>query len=559
MADNSGWASPSSSSADARQDHTSDQLNDVAAAGRQDTGGSAGAQVPSDDHRDTSAEPGTHSGEHARSAGDPDPEGTAAAVIPGASGAPSASRPGRGPERAGAFEGAGTSSSNDQGRRISDRPHVPGSVPAGSPGPADLIPPGDSTASVGPGQAEAHDRAAGPGSETPPLNWAKQQPPRADWATPGWGGQAPGGEQHQPPGWNGGPHWGGQQGPPQGQWVQNWGRPPAAKPGVIPLRPLGVGEILDGAVSTIRAHWRTVLGVSLAVAVITQAISTVLNWWMLDGIDSDMNALKSNPNPSLQDVMDVFGGVFAALGVTEVITLLGTLVVTAMLTIVVSRAVLGRPVTTGDTWRDAKPQLPKLLGLTLLIPLIAAATMFVGMIPGLALLLAGAKGIGSALLVIGALISGVLAVWLLVQFSLAPPTLMLEKQGVVKALKRSTKLVQGSWWRICGILILTAIITLIVTSIVQLPFGLLSIVAGGDSVGTFLSGDAAGSNGLASLIVNGIGAALGMTIGFPISAGVTALLYVDQRIRREALDLDLARAAGLPGYADANPADHRGN
>jgi hypothetical protein len=42
-------------------------------------------------------------------------------------------------------------------------------------------------------------------------------------------------------------------------------------------------------------------------------------------------------------------------------------------------------------------------------------------------------------------------------------------------------------------------------------------------------------------------------ITFPITAGVTVLLYIDQRIRREALDLDLARAAGVPGYAAPAP------
>ena len=37
-------------------------------------------------------------------------------------------------------------------------------------------------------------------------------------------------------------------------------------------------------------------------------------------------------------------------------------------------------------------------------------------------------------------------------------------------------------------------------------------------------------------------------ITYPIAAGVSVLLYIDQRIRREALDLELARAAGVPGY-----------
>jgi hypothetical protein len=41
---------------------------------------------------------------------------------------------------------------------------------------------------------------------------------------------------------------------------------------------------------------------------------------------------------------------------------------------------------------------------------------------------------------------------------------------------------------------------------------------------------------------------LSSTLTLPISAGAVSLLYVDQRIRREALDVDLGRAAKVPGY-----------
>ena len=59
------------------------------------------------------------------------------------------------------------------------------------------------------------------------------------------------------------------------------------------------------------------------------------------------------------------------------------------------------------------------------------------------------------------------------------------------------------------------------------------------------------------LIVSGIGSVIGSMITFPIAAGVIVLLYIDQRIRREALDLDLARAAGLQGYGP-RPRRHPG-
>jgi len=51
---------------------------------------------------------------------------------------------------------------------------------------------------------------------------------------------------------------------------------------VIPLRPLGVGEILDGAVSTMRTYWRTVLGISLTVAVVTEIAIVLFQGFVLD-------------------------------------------------------------------------------------------------------------------------------------------------------------------------------------------------------------------------------------------------------------------------------------
>ncbi|KRV47651.1 hypothetical protein AQ490_04440 [Wenjunlia vitaminophila] len=418
---------------------------------------------------------------------------------------------------------------------------------------------------------------AGPGGpdESSMSKWSKQQPPRADWTAPGRGpgSGAPSGGTPPPPGWGAGPQpgrppgWGpgapGPGGPPgawgqpgwgaPGQFTPNWGQPPAAKPGVIPLRPLGVGEILDGAVSTMRAHWRTVLGVSLVVAVITQAVSTLITWVMLNGIDDDLDRLQDDPDPSFSETMDVFGGMAAGVGTVQLISLLGTIVVQGTLTMVVSRSVLGRPVTTRDAWDDAKPRLLRLLGFTLLMPLILSGVFVVALLPGLLALLVTSEALAITLFVLGGIAGVCVAVWLWVRFSLAPPALMLERQTVLKAMARSAKLVRGSWWRVFGIMLLTFIIMLVVSSIVQTPFSLASLAVDGESVGSLFSGDGTGELSLGSLTVTGIGAALGMTLTFPISAGVTALLYIDQRIRREALDLELGRAANLPGYGGTGP------
>lgn len=124
---------------------------------------------------------------------------------------------------------------------------------------------------------------------------------------------------------------------------------------------------------------------------------------------------------------------------------------------------------------------------------------------------------------------------------------MLERQSITASMRRSAKLVRGAWWRTFGILALTWLLTVVVTVIIAIPFTVIAMAADGDGIGSLLTGSSP-DFGWPFLIISGIGQVITATITYPFSAGVAALLYIDQRIRREALDLDLARAAGLPGY-----------
>ncbi|WP_137989028.1 DUF7544 domain-containing protein [Streptomyces vilmorinianum] len=368
--------------------------------------------------------------------------------------------------------------------------------------------------------------------------WSKDQPPAGQWSPPTASvpGQAP--APRPAPGW-GGPGPGG------------WGKPPAAKPGVIPLRPLGMGEILDGAVSTLRTYWRTVLTISVTVAVISQVADILAQRYLVPAPP------ELNPDATPEEALAQFGDSMQAALVGSIpailIVLMASLVSAALLTVVISRAVLGRPVSVGAAWQEARPRLLQLLGLTLVLPLMAAAIMFVGLLPGL---LIGGDG-GAGLAALGGLGAFVVIIWLMVRFSLASPALMLERQGVIPSMKRSAKLVQGSWWRIFGITLLTQLLLFLVAMIIVVPFAFLAIAVDGDGFSGLLSGSTP-EFGWSFLIINGIGGVIVSAITYPIAAGVTVLLYVDQRIRREALDLELARAAGIPGYGPA-PGDHTGS
>ncbi|MFF4669182.1 glycerophosphoryl diester phosphodiesterase membrane domain-containing protein [Streptomyces sp. NPDC001279] len=363
----------------------------------------------------------------------------------------------------------------------------------------------------------------------PAGNWSPAQPPAAQWSPPSAPGTGPG---VPPPGYG----WGaGPQGP-------GWGQPPAAaKPGVIPLRPLGVGEILDGAVSTMRTHWRTVLGFTLAVSVIAQ-IATILMQRYLLPEPTVMDPNATGPEVLRQATESVQSTLIANVP-SMLITLIATLFTTSVLTVVISRSVLGRPVSLADAWAEARPRLPQLLGLTMLLTLMSAALMTLGLLPGL---LVGSTA-GAGLVVIGLPAALALVLWLMVRFALASPALMLERQSITASMRRSAKLVRNAWWRTFGVLALTWLLTAIVAVIIAIPFTIIAMVV--DSSGTeSLLFDGSMFSTWPYLIISGIGQVITATITYPLSAGVMALLYIDQRIRREALDLELARAAGLPEY-----------
>lgn len=157
------------------------------------------------------------------------------------------------------------------------------------------------------GQDASVPRPAAPADDTgapsdSPSKWSKTQPPAGQWSAPS--APAP-----VPPAPRSAPGWGG---PGPGGRHPGWGQPPlAAKPGVIPLRPLGVGEILDGAVSTLRAHWRTVLGVTIVVAVISQIGNILVQRYLLpEPVDIDPNA---SPSEALNQAVDAMQSSLLAL------------------------------------------------------------------------------------------------------------------------------------------------------------------------------------------------------------------------------------------------------
>ncbi|MHC1557585.1 glycerophosphoryl diester phosphodiesterase membrane domain-containing protein [Actinomycetospora sp. C-140] len=408
---------------------------------------------------------------------------------------------------------------------------VPGDEPTpphGTPGPA-AVPAWDPGAGSegGPGQSAGQQHGgpqpgpAGPGGFGHP---APAGPPGAAYGGPtGYGQQGYG--QQPPPG----PPYGG--GAPGG-FPGGFGGPPRApKPGIVPLRPLGLGEILDGALGYIRAHPRVVLGTSAVVAVITQALATVLQVFVL------RSTTQAGTTPDLAQLTSLLAGTGITGVVTTIVTIIAVAVLTGILMVTISRSVLGAPVEAGEVWRAARPRIPGVIGVSLLVALIAVGLVVIGTVPGLLLLLVDGT-LGGVVIALGVIAAIVVAIWISVSLSLATPAYVLEGIGVTEALRRSWFLVRGRFWPVFGIQLLGGLIAFVIAGVITAPFQLVGTLLAGGS-----DNPAAATTSLPVLLLTALGAIIGYTLTTPFQSGVTGLLYVDQRMRREGFDIELQRAA----------------
>jgi hypothetical protein len=350
---------------------------------------------------------------------------------------------------------------------------------------------------------------------------------------PGWG-PAPG--STQPPGWGPAPGYGGpgygQPGLPPGYGVPAW-RPPAVQPGIVPLRPLGLGEILDGSFRAIRANPRVMFGLSAAVVAVVVVIQAVLTWYVGGLLAGTLDDLARSADPTGElGLADQLGPTFATILTTPFVALATTLL-TGLLIVSVSRSVIGQKISVGEVSRIARGRIWWVVGFTVLLGI--AWSVAFAVYGGSIALLASQKQ--WAALAVVALVGGlgllVAVVWVTVRTLLVPAALMLEGAKFWATVKRAWLLTRGGFWRLFGIYLLVQVIVGIVASIIVYPVSILSMVLFRDPTMTSFG----------QIALTSAGSIVAQTLSTVFSAAVIALLYIDVRMRREGLDVELARAA----------------
>jgi len=431
-------------------------------------------------------------------------------------------------------------------------PGHPGVYPSYGPPPGQAGHPGQPPYGQPPGQQDYGQPPPGPPYRQPPPGPPyRQQPPGPPYGQPPAGyGQPMAGQQgtyqqgYGPPG-QAQPGYGqpgyGQPGYGQpGYGYPGYGRS-GPEPGGIPLRPLAVGEILSGAFTSIRQNPTATLGLS-AIVLTCYGIASAAVSLALRGVLNNLHLSAGQTLTHAQArhlLFEVFAIVLPSFLGLFVVAFLVELILTGLLTVVIGRGVLGRKLSMGEAWRIALPRLPAILGAVVLTALCIIGPWAVVAVLAVILALAHLPPAAIAVGVIGGIASICLTIWFSVMLSLATPAVVLERQGPARALARSWRLVRRSFWRVFGILLLAALVVAFAGFILQLPFSLIGALAGG-SGGVF---GLPATQTLAAVIIGAVGSIVAGAVTRPVSAGVTVLLYLDMRMRKEGLDLALQGVA----------------
>ncbi len=322
----------------------------------------------------------------------------------------------------------------------------------------------------------------------------------------------------------------------------------APRPGIMALQALRWYQIAAAAARFVRANPAAVLVPPLLAALVLVGGGGLAGWWLFDpatAIDDAAAVAAQATDPAAAEA-----AAQAAAAASSPQDLLFSLVLLALYFILappaaamalstLRPAVLGHPrVSLSQAWTAARPHLRALYGVWAVLTLIsliptaiqtAAAAPFWNT-PDTTDTPAASDTIG-ALAGILTLAAALLLIYVSVLLAFAPAAAVVEGLTAGAALRRSLDLVHRSWWRCFAVLVAISVILLITTTLITLP-ALAAAIAIGFAAPLWIA-------------ILGVGAVLAVVFGISCSysIGATALLYQDQRIRREDYATDLIHDA----------------
>jgi hypothetical protein len=379
-------------------------------------------------------------------------------------------------------------------------------------------------------QAPGQDRVPPPPPSSPTPPFAAPPPPPPIQAAPGYPTAAPG-----------------------------WTPPP--KPGLVPLRPMTLGTILGAAFQTLRRNPSATLAPALILTILVAVIQTVGSVGFLSTYFTAASDLGTGTGSSSSDDINAFSSSLIGIALTSLLAGLLTLVITAIVeaivTVQVASSTLGARLRLSGLWRRLRGRRGAVIGWAALNAAAAVLTLGIVILALVGIGLTGTAGVGIAVLLGFVLGAGlfVVFVWLWVKLGFVPAAIVLERSSILVGMRRSWRLTNGAFWRTFGIRLLVLAMVGVASAIITYPITFLISLLSAVLQPNGSPDDALTGTLVVTTIVTQAVTAIISAVGLVLSTSTTALLYLDQRMRQEGLDLDLARfverrATGEQGLAD---------
>jgi hypothetical protein len=261
--------------------------------------------------------------------------------------------------------------------------------------------------------------------------------------------------------------------------------------GPLPLHPMTLSDILDGAFKLLKANWRTVLLITAAFVVPLHLIAAFVQRNLYGG----RSLFDAVNNPALQSTSGD-NARFLVAGVVALVSLLVTPFVAGAISKVVAASYLGGEETVGSALRATGRRAWALLGAWILVHVLEVIGGVLCILPGLIVM---------------------------ATFVAVAPAIVIEELGPIRGMRRSARLLWPRVFPVMGI---------------ALVAGFLANVVG-NALGTVPSVAALAIGLKYGWPLLAVGSILSALITTPFVAIVATLIYFDGRIRQEGLDLEL--------------------
>ena len=270
----------------------------------------------------------------------------------------------------------------------------------------------------------------------------------------------------------------------------------------ITLRPMNTGELLDRTITLYRRHFFLFVGISAPPNLVMMAVTV--------GIVLSGPALRQAGSGS---TLAVGLAILVLLPIILVAYLLTYALAQAATTFAISEIYLGRITTLTQAYDRMKFRIVRLMLIWIVIFFASMAGFLLCIIPG---------------------------IWVVLRTAVAVPAAVIEDLKTMPAIERSIALTQGSWVRVLLVYILVAVLNYAAAALLQFPFIIGAAVVGEET-----------ATGIVLQVLAQFGAALTAMAITPLTSIALALIYYDERVRKEGFDLQYMMAALDMGAAPA--------